>query len=107
MYTAEQRAKRAASRWTPVMMVTGFAQIIFFLGGVVLAVRFLTTGAGYGAAAGWLVANIVLYWINTAVGILWEKDMYNHYFMHRDVFREDLVNLIALIAFNAYFIGHL
>jgi hypothetical protein len=34
--------------------------------------------------------------------MLWEKDMYGHYFMCREFFWEDTGNLAALIAYNSY-----
>ena len=50
----------------------------------------------------WL--NIVLLWVNTIIGMLWEKEIYGHYFMCREFFWEDAGNLAALIAYNSYFI---
>lgn len=103
MYTAEQRAQRQASRWTPVMMVGGMVQVLILFVGLYLVVRFLKTGQGYAPATITVLVNIALLWINTVVGMLWEKDMYNHYFMAREFFWEDFGNLIVLIAQNSYF----
>jgi 3-vinyl bacteriochlorophyllide hydratase len=103
MYTAEQRAMRQASRWTPVMMVCGLAQLLIIFVSIYLVIRFLNTGQGYTGATITVLVNIVLLWVNTVVGMLWEKEIYNHYFMAREFFWEDFGNLIVLIAQNAYF----
>lgn len=105
MYTEEQLARRQASRWTPVMMVTGLAQFLIIIVSLYLVVRFLNAGTGYAAATVTVLVNIAFLWINTVVGMLWEKDMYNHYFMAREFFWEDFGNLIVLIAQNSYFIA--
>ena len=105
MYTAEQLAQRQKSRWTPVMMVGGMVQFLVFVVSFYLVVRFLTTDQGYAVTQITILVNIALLWFNTVVGMLWEKEMYNHYFMAREFFWEDFVNLIALITHNAYFIA--
>ncbi len=63
---------------------------------------FLSAGKGYAGALITFWLNIALLWVNTIIGMLWEKDMYGHYFMCREFFWEDAGNLAALIAYNSY-----
>jgi 3-vinyl bacteriochlorophyllide hydratase len=105
MYTAEQLVRRQASRWTQVMMIFGMAQFLVIIVSLYLVIRFLNTGTGYATATVTVLLNIALLWINTVVGMLWEKEMYNHYFMAREFFWEDFGNLIVLITQNSYFVA--
>ena len=104
MYTAEQLERREQSRLTIFMMVGGMVQFLIFLVSLFFVLRFITTDKGYSAAHITVILNIILLWANTVVGMLWEKDMYGKYFMHREFFWEDVGNLIALITHNAYFV---
>ncbi len=104
MYTADQLEKREKSRWTFVMMIGGMLHFLIFVISFCLVVRFLLTGNGFITTSMTIVVNIVLLWFNTIVGMLWEKEMYGHYFMAREFFWEDVGNLIALIIHNAYFV---
>jgi 3-vinyl bacteriochlorophyllide hydratase len=105
MYTAEQLARRDASPLTRAMMIGGIAQLVLIIAGSYFAIRFLMTGDGYSAAQIVFWLNIALLWFNTIVGMLWEKEMYDHWFMCEEFFREDVGNLAALIAYHFYFIA--
>jgi 3-vinyl bacteriochlorophyllide hydratase len=103
MYTSEQQARRDASPLTKAMMAASMAQLIVIIASYCFVIYFLSTGKGYAGALITFWLNIVLLWLNTIIGMLWEKDMYGHYFMCREFFWEDAGNLAALIAYNSYF----
>jgi 3-vinyl bacteriochlorophyllide hydratase len=105
MYTPEQLARRNASRWTRVVSMLAPTQFVAFIISFYLVLRFLTTGEGYAAAAISVLIKIALLWAITGAGMLWEYDMYGHYFMAREFFWEDFGNLVAMITHNAYFIA--
>ncbi len=104
MYTPEQLARREASPWTRVQIILAPIQFLAFLISFFLVVRYLMTEQGYLAATISVWVKIVLIWALTITGMLWEKDVYGHYFMAREFFWEDLGNLIAMLTHNAYFI---
>ncbi len=104
MYTPEQLARRKASPWTRVQIILAPIQFLAFLISFFLVVRYLMTEQGYLAATISVWIKIGLIWALTITGMLWEKDVYGHYFMAREFFWEDLGNLIAILTHNAYFI---
>ena len=105
MYSAEQLARRNASPLTRAMMITGTAQLLAIIISFYFVIRFLAAGEGYSGAQITFYLNLALLWVNTIIGMLWEKDMYGRYFMCRELFREDVGNLAALIAYHIYFIA--
>ena len=104
MYTQEQLARRKASPWTRVVSALAPAQFIAFVISFYFVLQFVLTSQGYRAATVSVRVKIVLLRAITIAGMLWEKDVYNHYFMAREFFREDFGNLIAIITHNAYFV---
>jgi 3-vinyl bacteriochlorophyllide hydratase len=105
MYTAEQLARRDASPMTRAMMIIGGAQLVILFINFYCVLRFLLTGWGWTGALITFWLNFVLLWLNTIIGIIWEKQFYNHYFMCREFFWEDFGNLAVLLSYTFYFIG--
>jgi len=105
MYTSEQLARRDASPLTRVMMIIGGVQLVILFLSFYYVLRFLLTGGGWTGALITFRLNFALLWLNTIIGIIWEKQFYNHYFMCREFFWEDVGNLAALLSYTFYFIG--
>lgn len=105
MYTLEQLARREASPWTRVQLILAPIQFVVFIISFGLVVRYLLTEQGYMIATITVWLKIALIWALTITGMLWEKDVYNHYFMAREFFWEDMGNLVAIITHNAYFVA--
>lgn len=105
MYTADQLARRARSPWTKVQIYLAPIQFFAFLVSFALVIRYLMTGEGYMAATISVWIKITLIWALTITGMLWEYDMFDHYFMAKEFFWEDLGNLIAILTHNAYFVA--
>ena len=104
-YTADQLERRARSRWTRVQIILAPIQFLVFLISFGLVIVYLQTGEGYLAATVSVWIKIALIWALTITGMLWEHDMFDHYFMAREFFWEDVGNLIAIITHNAYFVA--
>jgi 3-vinyl bacteriochlorophyllide hydratase len=104
MYTPEQLARRNASPWTRVQIVLAPLQFLAFIISFSLVIWYLVTGQAHLAATISVWIKIALIWAITITGMLWEKDVYGHYFMAREFFWEDLGNLIAILTHNAYFV---
>jgi len=104
MYTSEQLARRNASPLTGAMMAASMLQLLVIIASYCCVVYYLSAGGGYTGALITFWLNIALLWVNTIIGMLWEKEVYGHYFMCSEFFWEDVGNLAALIAYNSYFV---
>lgn len=104
MFTEDQLERRQASIWTRVVMILATVQIVAYIAGFTLLIRFLVTGDWYWAASISVWVKIALMWAVTVTGMLWEKDVCGVWFMHRQFFWEDLGNLVAILTHNAYFV---
>lgn len=82
-YTAEQLAKRNASMWTRVQMVLAPLQFLAFLVSLTLVIRYLLTGEGYMIANLSVLFKITLLWLITVTGMIWEKEIFGHWFWRR------------------------
>lgn len=105
MYTPDQLRRREASRWTKVQIVLAPVQFLAFILSFALVIRYLATGEGYWVATVSVWVKIGLIWALTITGMLWEYDMFDHYFMAKEFFWEDVGNLIAIITHNLYFVA--
>ncbi len=102
LYTAEQRRRRDASRWTLVQGVLAPIQFAVFLVSLCLVLRALVTGHGFAiASASVLVKTLVLYTI-MVTGAFWERDIYGRYLFAAAFFWEDAVSMIVLALHTAY-----
>ena len=104
-YTAEQKAKRDQSVWTTVQAVLAPIQFLTFLISLVLVVRYLTTGDGYAIANASVMIKISLLWIITLTGMIWEKEIFDHWFLAPQFFWEDVGNAVAMLLHNLYFLA--
>ncbi|MEN9937143.1 MAG: hypothetical protein RLZZ387_3722 [Chloroflexota bacterium] len=105
MYTPEQLARRDASIWTLVQAVLAPIQFLAFVVSFALVIRYLVTGEGYAIANASVLVKIALLWAITITGMIWEKEIFGHYFMAREFFWEDLGNLVAILTHNLYFVA--
>jgi 3-vinyl bacteriochlorophyllide hydratase len=103
-YTAEQLAMRNNSIWTKVQMILAPIQFIAFIVSLILVVRYLTTGQGYAAANISVLIKISLLWLITITGMIWEKEIYGHWFLAPQFFWEDVGNAVAMVMHNIYFV---
>jgi 3-vinyl bacteriochlorophyllide hydratase len=104
-YTADQLERRARSKWTRVQIILAPIQFLIFLISFALVVNYLRSGQGYVIATVSVWIKIVLIWALTITGMLWEHDMFDHYFLAKEFFWEDVGNLIAILTHNAYFVA--
>ncbi|SLN32089.1 2-vinyl bacteriochlorophyllide hydratase [Roseisalinus antarcticus] len=105
LYTAEERARRDATVWTLVQGILAPVQFLVFLVSLVLVLRYMTTGAGYGAAtASILVKTLVLYTI-MVTGAIWEKVVFGQYLLAPAFFWEDMVSFAVIAIHTAYLYG--
>jgi 3-vinyl bacteriochlorophyllide hydratase len=104
IYTPEQLAKRNTSIWTKVQAVLAPVQFLAFLISFGLVIRYLTTGEGYEITNLSVLIKISLLWAITITGMIWEKEIFGHYFLAREFFWEDVGNAVAMLTHNFYFL---
>ena len=79
-YTPEQLRLRDTSIWTKVQAVLAPTQFIAFVVSVILVYRAWHGGNGYDAANVSILIKISLLWAITLTGMIWEKEIFGHYF---------------------------
>jgi 3-vinyl bacteriochlorophyllide hydratase len=103
LYTAEERARRDASRWTLVQGVLAPAQFLVFVISLVLVLRFLLTGDGYLAATVSILIKTGFLYLIMVTGAIWEKEVFGQYLFAPAFFWEDVFSF-AVIALHSLYI---
>ena len=104
-YTPEQLEKRNNSKWTLVQAILAPIQFLAFIISFILVVRYLLTGQGYMIATISVLIKIALLWLITITGMIWEKEVFGHWFLARQFFWEDVGNAVAMLLHNLYFLA--
>jgi 3-vinyl bacteriochlorophyllide hydratase len=104
-YTPEQLKKRDESKWTLVQAILAPIQFLAFVISFILVVRYLATGQGYVIANISVLIKITLLWLITITGMIWEKEVFGHWFLAPEFFWEDVGNAVAMIMHNLYFVA--
>jgi len=105
MYADEQLVRRNASPLARAMMIIGGVQLVLLILNFYYVLLFLIAGRAWTGALITFWVNFALLWLNTVIGILWEKQFCNKYFMCREFFWQDVGNLAALLSYAFFFIG--
>jgi 3-vinyl bacteriochlorophyllide hydratase len=104
LYTAEQRARRDASRWTLVQAVLAPLQFFVFAVSLFLVVRYLLTGNGLDIATASIVLKTFILYAIMITGAIWEKDVFGKYLFADAFFWEDAVSMIVIALHTAYLV---
>ena len=102
LYTAEQRRRRDASRWTLVQGVLAPLQFLVFLVSTVLVWRCLATGEGVLAAHVSVIAKTCILYAIMITGSLWERDVFGRYLLAGPFFWEDVVSMVVIALHTLY-----
>lgn len=102
LYTAAERQRRDASPWTLVQGVLAPLQFLAFFVSLVLVLRYLQAGAGYGAATVSVLVKTALLYTIMITGSLWERDVFGKYLFARPFFWEDVVSMLVIALHSAY-----
>ena len=105
LYTADQRRRRDASRWTMVQGVLAPLQFAVFLISVTLVMRYLASGSGLGVATASIVVKTVVLYIIMVTGAIWERDVFGRYLFASAFFWEDVVSMLVLALHTTYLIA--
>ena len=104
LYTAEQRRRRDASRWTIVQGILAPVQFAIFLTSLVLVLRFLATGEGAVAATVSIVTKTLALYAIMITGSIWEKAVFGRWLFAPAFWWEDLFSMLVLALHTAYLV---
>jgi len=104
IYTAEERQRRDASRWTLIQGILAPLQFLVFLVSVALVIRYLMTGEGETAATVSIVIKTAVLYAIMITGSIWEKDVFGHYLFVPAFYWEDMVSMLVMALHTGYLI---
>ncbi len=105
LYTEAERQRRDETVWTLVQGVLAPVQFLVFLVSLGLVLRYLTTGAGEGAALVSVVIKTALLYAIMITGAIWEKRVFGCYLFARPFFWEDVVSMGVMALHTAYVVA--
>ena len=101
LYSAEERRRRDASRWTLVQGVLAPLQFLVFGISLVLVLRYLATGQGLAAASVSFVVKTLLLYTIMVTGCIWEKVVFGKWLFAPAFFWEDVFSMLVLALHTA------
>ena len=104
IYTAEQRRRRDASRWTLVRGLLAPLQFLIFFVSLGLVLRFLATGDGAFAADASIVAKTLALYSIMVTGAIWEKVVFGRYLFAPAFWWEDAVSMAVIALHTLYLV---
>ncbi len=105
LYTAEERARRDATRWTMVQGILAPLQFVAFAVSLILVVRFMATGAGYEAATVSIIVKTGFLFLIMVTGAIWEKVVFGQYLLAPAFFWEDVFSFAVIALHTVYIVG--
>ena len=102
LYTAEQRRRRDATRWTLVQGILAPIQFAICIASVALILRYLATGDGLGLATASAVVKTVALYAIMITGSIWEREVFGQYLFATAFFWEDVVSMLVLALHTTY-----
>lgn len=104
LYTAEERLRRDATKWTLVQGILAPIQFVVFLISLGLVLRYLMTGDGYGVATASVVFKTLVLYTIMVTGAVWEKEVFGCYLFAKAFFWEDVFSFLVLALHTAYLV---
>lgn len=102
LYTAAERARRDATKWTLVQGILAPMQFLAFAVSLALVARYLLTGDGYAAASLSVVVKTGFLFLIMVTGAIWEKVVFGQYLLAPAFFWEDVFSFAVIALHTAY-----
>jgi 3-vinyl bacteriochlorophyllide hydratase len=102
LYSAAERARRDASKWTLVQGILAPLQFVVFAVSLCLVLRYLATGNGLFAATSSIVVKTLVLYTIMVTGAIWEHEVFGRYLFARAFFWEDVVSMAVLALHTTY-----
>ena len=106
LYTAAERARRDATKWTMVQGILAPLQFLAFAVSLVLVLRYLATGAGYQAATLSIIVKTGLLFLIMITGAIWEKVVFGQYLLAPAFFWEDVFSFAVIALHSVYTVSY-
>lgn len=105
LYTAAQRVRRDNTVWTLVQGILAPLQFAVFLVSLVLVIRYMATGDGYGIATVSIIAKTGLLYLIMVTGAIWEKVVFGQWLFAPAFFWEDVFSFVVIALHTLYLYG--
>jgi 3-vinyl bacteriochlorophyllide hydratase len=105
LYTAEQRVRRDATKWTLVQGILAPLQFLAFAVSLVLVLRYMATGQGYEVATVSVVVKTGFLFLIMVTGAIWEKVVFGQYLLAPAFFWEDVFSFAVIALHSAYILA--
>ena len=102
LYTAEEKKRRDETIWTLVQGVLAPLQFFVFLVSTYLVIRYLNTGEGYHIATISVIFKTSILMLIMVTGAIWEKVVFGQYLLAPAFFWEDIVSFFVIFLHIAY-----
>ena len=102
LYTAEEKKRRDETIWTLVQGVLAPLQFCVFLVSTYLVIRYLNTGEGYQIATISIIFKTSILMLIMVTGAIWEKVVFGQYLLAPAFFWEDIVSFFVIFLHIAY-----
>ena len=102
LYTAEEKKRRDETIWTLVQGVLAPLQFFVFLVSTFLVIRYLNTGEGYQIATISVIFKTSILMLIMVTGAIWEKVVFGQYLLAPAFFWEDIVSFFVIFLHIAY-----
>ena len=102
LYTAEEKKRRDETIWTLVQGVLAPLQFFVFLVSTYLVIQYLNTGEGYQIATISVIFKTSILMLIMVTGAIWEKVVFGQYLLAPAFFWEDIVSFFVIFLHIAY-----
>ncbi len=102
LYSADQRARRDATRWTLVQGLLAPLQFLVFAISLGLVLRYLVTGQDYTLTTVSILLKTGLLYLIMITGAIWEKVVFGQYLFAPAFFWEDVFSFAVIGLHTAY-----
>ena len=102
LYTAEEKKRRDETIWTLVQGILAPLQFFVFLVSTYLVIRYLNTGEGYQIATISVIFKTSILMLIMVTGAIWEKVVFGQYLLAPAFFWEDIVSFFVIFLHIAY-----
>ena len=102
LYTSEEKKRRDETIWTLVQGVLAPLQFFVFLVSTYLVIRYLNTGEGYQIATISVIFKTSILMLIMVTGAIWEKVVFGQYLLAPAFFWEDIVSFFVIFLHIAY-----
>lgn len=104
LYSPAERQRRDETVWTLVQAILAPLQFFVFGVSLILVLRYLMSGDGYGVATASIYLKTIILYTIMVTGAIWEKVVFGRYLFAPAFFWEDVFSMLVLALHTLYLI---